>query len=145
MKPALMLFPLLLTACWQGRPMGKEWTPQALMEFAAETVKSTTPVTQIECRDEGTGSLKACFAVDGPVGSVRTPLDEAFSGDLKLMGDWQFTGNVGSATYQTRAGEKMNVGLVYAAKGPTSAIMEQLPEGAAGILYVTVERSPYAN
>lgn len=143
MKRWAALLALILTACWPGRPMGKEWTSDTLMAYATAQVTSTTPATQIPCREAALDGLQACFAVNGPVGSVRTPLDEAFGKELHLLGDWQFVGGGGAATYQTRAGEKLNLGLVYGANDGYTMIMEDLPKGTQGVLHVFVESAPF--
>ena len=145
MKWLVPILTLALTACWIGRPMGKEWTSDSLMAYATEQVTSTTPSTQIPCREDALEGLQACFAVNGPVGSVRTPLDEAFGEDLHRLGEWQFVGGGGAATYQTRAGTKLNLSLVYGADDGYTMIMEDLPKGAQGVLHVFVETAPFQN
>ena len=136
---------LLLTACWQGKPMGKEWTMESLMEYATATVTAKTPAEQIPCHPTTAEPFKACFAIRGPVGQVSTPLDQVFGEDLHQLGAWQFVGETGSVMYETRAGQRLELGLTYSAKNEYSSFLEQLPEEADGILFVVVDTSQFQN
>ncbi|GGS43547.1 hypothetical protein [Deinococcus knuensis] len=139
MKWSAAVLALLLTACWQGKPMGKEWSKETLMAFAVDTIKTKTPSTEIPCRSTAHNGLQACFAVNGPVGSVRTPLDEAFGEELHQLDDWRFVGDGGAVAYETRGGDALELGLVYGANDGYTVIIEKLPKGAQGVLHVFVE------
>jgi len=143
MRWGAIVLTLLLNACWQGSPMGKTWTKEALLAYAVDTIKAHTPSTEIPCRSTALNGLQACFAVNGPVGSIRTPADQAFGEALHQLADWAFFGGGGAATYVTRGGEALELGLVYGADDGYTIIMEKLPKGAQGVLHVFVESSQY--
>ncbi len=115
MRWGAIVLTLLLTACWQGSPMGTTWTKEALLAYAVDTIQAHTPSTEIPCRSTALNGLQACFAVNGPVGSIRTPADQAFGEELHQLADWEFVGGGGAATYVTRGGEALELGLVYGA------------------------------
>nr|RIX96384.1 hypothetical protein D3W47_20380 [Deinococcus sp. RM] len=143
MRWGAVMLTLVLTACWQGKPMGKEWSMQELMGLATDTLKATGAVEEVSCRDSAKRGLETCFAVNGSVGSFRTAVDDVFAERLHRLGDWEFHGENGAVTYETRTGQTLQVGLVYSPNDEFRSFPEKLPEGANGVLYVIVEPAPF--
>ncbi|WP_291428548.1 hypothetical protein [Deinococcus sp.] len=121
----------------------KEWTREELMAYAVAAVKEHAPVKEIPCARPPADSLKTCFSVDGPSGSVTTVLSEVLSKDLKPLGDWRFTGGSAAATFRTGGSRPLDLDLLYGADDGVTVILEDLPEGAQGVLSVFVQESPY--
>lgn len=125
----------VLTSCMGDIRMGKTWTAQELLELADKALETQGAVSRIECRrPTEAGSLKACYVVKGPAGTVRKPLDDGLA-ELKLLGDWSFTSGTASATYQTQTGRKMNLSVVYGANDGFTLLDEDVPAGQ-GTLHV---------
>lgn len=145
MRWGAVVLTLLLTACWQGKSVGKEWTMQELMSLATDTLMATGSVQQVACDGTAKRGLETCFAVNGSVGSFRKAVDDVLTDQLHRLGDWEFHGENGAVTYETRAGKPLQVGLVYSPNDEFRSFREELPEGADGVLYVIVEPAPFQN
>ncbi|WP_418514651.1 hypothetical protein [Deinococcus sp. RM] len=136
MKWTVLMTAFVLTSCTGDIRMGKTWTAQELLDLADRTLGTQAAVARIECRRPAeAGSLKACYVVNGPAGTVRKPLDDGLQPDLKLLGDWSFTSGTASATYQTQTGQKMNLSVVYGANDGYTLLDEDVPAGQ-GTLHV---------